>query len=340
MEQHPIPQQISSYQFKLVGDMTLKQFFQVAGGALVGLLFYSTGLNGLIKWPLILISVGLGAAMAFLPFEERPLEKWIIAFFRSIYSPTIYTWKKSEKTPVYFSQDTIAPSDIKNVSQEYLSTLPQTNANKKLETAESTFLSKLMSLITLQSPTSPVKTAVTQTPATTNQTVVNTTTVVKPAINIPVQQSTPITRSIPKFIVEEKPKPIDKSVEVVAQEVGAGQTGTQQISSKTVQFSIDAAPPNPPTIANTITGQVIDAERKIIPGAIMEIRDSNGRPVRALRSNLAGHFIIVTPLFNGKYEIKTEKEGFKFDSVSFEANGQIIPPIAIKGTKSEGVTNG
>ena len=43
-------------EFKLVGDMTLKQFFQVAGGALVGLLFYSTGLHGLIKWPLILIS--------------------------------------------------------------------------------------------------------------------------------------------------------------------------------------------------------------------------------------------------------------------------------------------
>ncbi|KKR52786.1 MAG: hypothetical protein UT88_C0021G0001, partial [Candidatus Woesebacteria bacterium GW2011_GWD2_40_19] len=38
MEQHPIPQNISSYQFRLVGDMTLKQFFQLAGGFLVGLI--------------------------------------------------------------------------------------------------------------------------------------------------------------------------------------------------------------------------------------------------------------------------------------------------------------
>jgi len=36
--EHPIPQQISAYQFRLVGDMTIKQFFQVAAGALIALL--------------------------------------------------------------------------------------------------------------------------------------------------------------------------------------------------------------------------------------------------------------------------------------------------------------
>mgnify|MGYP002364016903 FL=1 len=103
MEQHPIPQQISSYQFKLVGDMTLKQFFQLAGGVIVSLIFYSTPLHPLIKWPFILFSAGLGAALAFLPFEERPLERWIFAFFRSIYSPTLYFWKKTEKPPVFYT---------------------------------------------------------------------------------------------------------------------------------------------------------------------------------------------------------------------------------------------
>ena len=102
MEQHPIPQQISSYQFKLVGDMTLKQFFQVAGGIIVSLIFYSTPLHPLIKWPFILFSAGMGAALAFLPFQERPLERWIFAFFRSIYSPTLYYWKKTDKPEVNF----------------------------------------------------------------------------------------------------------------------------------------------------------------------------------------------------------------------------------------------
>src|SRR3989344_8025043 len=103
MEQHPIPQQITSYQFRLVGDMTLKQFFQLAGGIVVALFFYWTPLHPLIKWPLIFFFTLLGVAMAFLPFEDRPLENWIIAFFRSIYSPTIYSWKKSATEPKFFA---------------------------------------------------------------------------------------------------------------------------------------------------------------------------------------------------------------------------------------------
>ena len=65
----------------------------------------------------------------------------------------------------------------------------------------------------------------------------------------------------------------------------------------------------------------------------MEIKDANGRPVRALKSNKAGHFIIVTPLANGKYEISTEKDGFTFEPISFETKGEIIPAIAIRGTR-------
>jgi hypothetical protein len=55
-----------------------------------------------------------------------------------------------------------------------------------------------------------------------------------------------------------------------------------------------------------------------------------GRPVRAVRTNKVGHFLIVTPLQNGKYEIISEKEGLNFDSFTFDATGGIVPPILIK----------
>src|SRR3990170_4811369 len=110
MEQHAIPQQISSYQFRLVGDMTLKQFFQLAGGALVGLLFYASPLHPLIKWPFILFFTLLGVALAFLPLHERPLEKWIVAFFRSIYSPTIFYWQKVPAKS-HFQEEAQVPMD-------------------------------------------------------------------------------------------------------------------------------------------------------------------------------------------------------------------------------------
>jgi len=107
-EQHPIPQQISTYQFRLVGDMTLKQFLQVGGGILISLIIYSTPIIGIIKWPLVIISALGGAALAFLPFQERPLEKWIFAFLRSIYSPTLFYWKRLPEDTLFFQEPTAA----------------------------------------------------------------------------------------------------------------------------------------------------------------------------------------------------------------------------------------
>ena len=111
-------------------------------------------------------------------------------------------------------------------------------------------------------------------------------------------------------------------------------TDTDGTSTSTAQFSVDAAPPNPPIMPNTIVGQVMDENKKIIEGAILEIKDISGRPVRALRTNKAGHFIIVTALANGQYELITEKEGFEFEPVSFMAEGKMIPPIAIRARAS------
>lgn len=90
----------------------------------------------------------------------------------------------------------------------------------------------------------------------------------------------------------------------------------------------------PPSRPNTVVGQVLNPDGKIIEGAILEIKDADGRPVRALKTNKLGHFMIVTPLVNGKYEMMTEKENLSFEPVTFEAIGEIIPPIAIWSKKS------
>ena len=94
MEQHAIPQQISSYEFKLVGEMTLKQFLKAAAGIILAILINTTKIIVLIKWPLMLVSAGIGLVLAFVPFEDRPLEVWIKSFIKSIYSPTLYIYKK------------------------------------------------------------------------------------------------------------------------------------------------------------------------------------------------------------------------------------------------------
>jgi hypothetical protein len=105
-------------------------------------------------------------------------------------------------------------------------------------------------------------------------------------------------------------------------------------NAESATFSPQAAPPAPPTQANVVVGQVIDDQGNIIDNTILEIKDDQGRPVRALKSNRLGHFMIVTPLVNGKYQIVSEKEGYKFNTITFEAKDAIIPPIAIEGQKT------
>ena len=323
MENHPIPQQISSYQFRLVGDMTLKQFFQVAGGCLISLLFYASKLHPLIKWPFILFFVLLGVGLAFLPFEDRPLETWIVSFFKSIYSPTIFNWHKITNKPVFYQDEapvpqekTIAPASQQQLD-EYLKNVPSQKLSflSKLEEKEQEFLLAVGHIFSSGSPTS-------------GTIAIQSQPVVKKQLNIP---TTPLTYISKKITVEEVPNQVPQGLKQDSvTEIFQSQDLT---AKKQAEFSLDAAPPSPPTIPNTVVGQVIDDQGKIIEGAILEVRDVAGRPVRALKSNKLGHFLVVTPLSNGKYEISTEKDNYHFETVSFDVTGSIIPPIFVKGKR-------
>lgn len=317
METHPIPQQISSYQFRLVGDMTLKQFFQIAGGALFGLLIYATPLVPIIKWPIIIFSGLFGVALAFLPFQERPLEKWIFAFFRSIYSPTVFIWKKAQTEPLYFQpESTQAQPTASQPSADIYSSVPSTRA---LEEKEKSFLSQISQISVLSAFNNKISTPASPQGA--------------PTPVVPFKTQPVVVPQTPKtnIVVEEKPQaPVINQTQFGYSSVGQTLRG-EQITTQQAQFSLEAAPPNPPTVPNTVVGQMVDTNGKIIEGAILEIRDAAGRPVRALKSNKVGHFIVVTPLQNGRYEVVSEKDNYTFDPVSFDAVGTIIPPILIKG---------
>lgn len=330
MENHPIPQQISSYQFRLVGDMTLKQFFQVGGGALIAILLYSSGLPVYIKWPLLVISFLLGVALAFFPLEDRPLSKWLVLFMKSVYAPTLYVWMANPQKPSYFQPEGVTTPDA--VPQPLVQlpevSVPAPGTPVALEQNEEQFLEKVDAFTEgNQGDVSP------------------------PVQNTSPQEGFSIVTEVQETPQEEKPQeltvPTAPSVTVehheeVQQPMQTAQpmldvgsdinpmTGSQVANTTAAHFSDDASPPSPPTRENVIVGQVIDNLGKIVENAILEVKDSEGRAARALRSNKLGHFMIVTPLSNGTYTIETEKEGLTFDPITLEANGIIIPPIAIR----------
>lgn len=340
MEQHQIPQQISSYQFRLVGDMTLKQFFQVGGGSLVAIILYSTSLPSYLKWPLILISFLFGVALAFFPVEDRPLSKWIVLFAKSVYAPTLYVWAKNYTRPQYFQPETVESQTL--ASQP----IPQVQADMQMNTTVPVQVEATeptaVDMQAIQSQTTPVVTELL--PDTTivlpeyqNDPMSNTTE--NSNLPEPKEISIPEANTVSVNITEKQILP-DQSPLVPQTEPQTQNQTLYQVSaipgnltnSVPAQFTRNISAPETPNRPNVVVGIVTHDGNKIIENAIIEIRDQEGRPVRALKSNKLGHFMIVTPLVNGEYTIITEKDGFQFEPLALHVHGEIIEPIEIRPT--------
>lgn len=153
MEQHPVPQDITGFKFKLVGDMTLTQFGYLASGSVLAYLSFVSKFPFLVKWPLVILFGFTGVALAFFPVEERPLDRWIVAFIKAIYSPTQYLWQKKGILPDFFkinylSTQSTAQTLISTYNgdrqrlEDYLKILPRAS-NSVLDAAEQAFFQKL-----------------------------------------------------------------------------------------------------------------------------------------------------------------------------------------------------
>lgn len=153
MEQHPVPRNISSFQFHLIGDMTVRQFAYLGGGIATAYVLYRALPLPSFFTMIIAGTVALaGIAFAFLPIQDRPLDKWVMAFIKSILSPTQYVWQKSAVAPEILTEPYIvhiqpkkqihqqAHIESREKLQAYLNTLPHAphdvlnNAEKKYVT--------------------------------------------------------------------------------------------------------------------------------------------------------------------------------------------------------------
>lgn len=95
MENHPIPQDITGFQFKLIGSMTVKQFCYLAAGVVIAwFVFFILPLHLLIRLPLAVIFLGLGISLAFVPVDGRPMDTMVANLIKAIFAPTQYIYKR------------------------------------------------------------------------------------------------------------------------------------------------------------------------------------------------------------------------------------------------------
>jgi hypothetical protein len=402
MEQHPVPRHISGFQFHLIGDMTLRQFIYLGLGIASAFFIFKTApLPSVVKFSLCGILAFAGLAFAFIPIQDRPLDKWLVAFAKSITSPTQYLWVKNNPTPETLTRKiliepqlqqsfhTYAHKEANEKLKNYLSSLEK-QPHEVLNIREKKYIDATLSLFQTQpSVTTPVVTvsipALTTPPHTPSS--VAKTTAVPTSIPTPSLQpvtippssppKTPLKEPVKEEAIKSPPPPLSKPANTSSNTTSL-QTQLEQLArekkileeelkrlknqaselkepqvvkptfvEETKEPTIKAVSPkiasaeigltNLPQTPNLITGVVKDPQKKILPNIIMTIKDKNGVPIRALKTNKLGQFITATPISNGTYYLETEDplKRYVFDIAEITLSGKVFLPIEIiaKGEK-------
>jgi len=464
LQQHPIPQHIASFEFKLVGNLTLKQFSFLAVGMLLAWIFFVSPVHPIIKWPISFIFGTSGVALAFIPIQGRSFDKWLWAFFKAIFAPTQRVWRKEEEHLYFLEIQPKAPQEEAIVSkaavtrrllQRYLAQMPQEVS--PLEEKEQRFLQSLdfgisipakvafaaglvaeeekakkkplevQATFTMPSPTPPtapppisvlptptpeekrellpgllerekvikspqaviplaseinftekeVLTFPSSSPTPTYLAKVGEIKVRKlhlpsdiagefltpvsgekkfelsPALRArlgfyenPVRETTAVPQTAPQTVPQTAPQTIQPqakptvNLNVTPTKIEYKQPKTKKTKTESTFPSVkedrekeitttkSKIPPMTST-PNVLNGLIKDSNGRLVEGAIVIVKNEAGIPVRALKTNKLGQFIISTPLPPGRYHIEAEREGLSFDIIEFEVKGTVIPPIEI-----------
>ena len=411
MEQHPVPQNVTTFQFRLIGDMTLKQFGYLAGGAILAYIFYKLPLPFFFTWPLALLAAATGIGLAFVPIEERPMDVWVLSFFKSIYSPTQYVWTKRRPgadQPLAGAQppttptatQTAMPTKKTDILQNIFApaspaggpTAPASASPTKRANPLDWFFAmltpkpgpkatppppasgappKLTDRMDFAPPPSVVQTQKTIDEAAQKETEIEGR-VKHLQEELAAPQADDRVRDLQKQLadlmgqhqkmedelrllrqhtpaqpVTDTPSPASappattKSVATprpITPEPSDGGRATVQII--TPDRAVKVGLPRLTTFPNVVTGIVKDSEQNLLPGVLITVKDKDGMPLRALKTNRLGQFAASTPLPNGTYlvEVEDPRLRFAFDRAQITLNGSIVPALEIFAKSQKEIT--
>lgn len=276
MENHPIPQDITGFQFKLIGNMTIKQFAYLASGVIVGWILASIPITPFIKVPIALLFVLFGASLAFIPMAGRPMDVMIINFGKSFFAPTqfIYIKKGGQLFPPIAKLTLQKTSLLKKQQEALIMQAPLTSPKNALDEKEMIFLKGIANLLKKD--------------------------------HFVLKKEDSITNLAPK-------------------------TGAQTVMPITKGMEKKVGFLTTPDAPNLITGIVKNPRGFPTPNILIEIKDKEGNPVRAFKTNGLGQFASATSLINGTYTITLEdpKGENKFEPIELKLTGEIVLPIEV-----------
>lgn len=387
MENHPIPQDVTGFQFKLIGDMTIKQFAYLATGVVLGWAIFSLPVTSLIKIPFASFFILLGISFAFFSVGGRPMDVMIINFVKTLFRPTQFVYQAGGVNftpPINFPKQTPAVQNPVITSQS-----PTPAEIKKLDEKEAGFFETLANMFHSQnfSNTPPNNQSINIKPRIVSADNMPEAPKKKSFVRAPDdgsdnqeehevmelnQKQAQLAQALEQAKIEEKKdegsnlyEDAHKKVLEIENLLNDTVLQKQQLEAELINLkkqleesrkqvftpsvampekketqnvrvipqnqSKSAGTPFTSEYPNIISGVVKDPRGNPLANILVEVKDKEGNPVRAFKTNPVGQFAASTPLTNGVYRVEFEdpEKKNKFEIIEFEAAGAIILPIEV-----------
>ncbi len=391
MDNHPIPQDVTGFQFRLIGNMTVKQFAYLAAGTVVAAIFYYAPLPVLVKLIFIPLFAGLGTALAFLPVEGRPLDVMVSYFFKDLVSPTQYLYHKTGgRLPISVVQihSTNKQKDERELEKKEHEEKAKQRAKQlsrflkdssaqhrsKLDQKEELYLQAVFDptartgILTVEeedqkslpplAPEEAMRVKAAQSPEDMEHQLEKEAEAIKRELakareeeqkreqtNQPVEVAHEHVEELSAQLVEIQEQKKQLEQELLKLKEQLEKHAPKKSASEPVQplkpsdnvRSIPAAKaqslglPALPDVPNIVIGIIKDPRGNVLPNILVDIKDPEGNPVRAFKTNALGQFASATPLPKGTYTLEFEDTRGKhsFETVSIEAKDEIMSPLEI-----------
>ena len=322
MENHPIPQNVTGFQFKLIGDMTVKQFAYLAVGAIIGWIAFALPISSLFSLPVAAICVIIGISLAFIPIAGRPTDVMLTNFIKSLFSPTQYVYKKLDTGSYSFSKTIPQTPSLKQPKTEQAKT--DNEKGEELEKKEKNLEEKMKEVEDKEKKLKERELRTNQPlPQEAHQKLL--------ALEGQLQEMLSQKEQLSKQILD-----IQKNLNVQKRNVFTPSTAqpipqTPNVRKIPTGMGKRLGLPTTPTVPNIVTGIVKDPRGNPLSNILVEIKDKEDNPVRAFRTSQLGHFASATPLSSGVYTLMFEdpKKQNKFDAIELNLKNEVVMPIEV-----------
>jgi len=158
-----VPRQITTFEFKLIGELTIKQFGYLAVCIIVAVLFFFLVPKILyLNYIVAIFFALLGVGFAFVPINERPMDVWLRNFSKRLFSATQYYYRKNNPPPKILLGLQLPPREVllqhvkaQQSLNEYLQKKPKTTASDNVEQIDKSWQKKQADLSALISTAGP-----------------------------------------------------------------------------------------------------------------------------------------------------------------------------------------